>query len=54
MLASQLLPKDAEVELIIQYPHILTPEVTELNERQHIIKTIVERMQQNPLPAEKL
>lgn len=46
------LPEDAEVELIIQYPYILSSEVTESNERQHILKTIVERMQQNPLPVE--
>lgn len=48
------LPEDVEVELITQCLCILSPEVTEPKERQHILKTIVEHMQQNPLPAEKL
>jgi hypothetical protein len=44
-------PEDSEVELIIQGPYLLPPKVLEPDERQHILKTVVERMRQNPLPA---
>jgi predicted DNA-binding antitoxin AbrB/MazE fold protein len=41
----------SEVELIIQGPSILSPEVRETEAQQHILKMVVERMRQNPLPA---
>jgi predicted DNA-binding antitoxin AbrB/MazE fold protein len=45
-------PEGSEVELIIQSPLILPPEVKEAKERQHILRMVVERMQQNPLPVD--
>ena len=44
-------PEGAEVELIIQGPLIVSPEVKEDEERQYILRMVVERMQHNPLPA---
>ena len=46
------LPEDSEVELIVQGPYTLPPEVTNPRERERILKTLIERMQQNPLPPE--
>jgi predicted DNA-binding antitoxin AbrB/MazE fold protein len=46
------LPEGSEVELIIQGPLILPPEVKEGVERQHILRMVVDRMQQNPLPVD--
>jgi len=46
------IPEGLEVELIIQGPLILPPEVKEDKKRQHILKMVVERMQHNPLPAD--
>lgn len=44
-------PEDSEVELIIQGPFLLPAEVMEPDERKHILKTVVKRMQRNPIPA---
>ncbi len=46
------LPEGAEVELILRGPTILPPEVTEPEERARILARLVDRMQQNPIPAE--
>ena len=43
-------PEGSEVELIIHGPIIVPPEVKEGKERQHILRMVVERMRQNPLP----
>ena len=45
------LPEDAEVELIVQGPHLLPPKVKDVAARAEILKQIVERMRQNPIPA---
>ena len=45
-------PEGSEVELIIQGPLILSPEVKDAEERQHILRMVVDRMQQNPLPTD--
>jgi predicted DNA-binding antitoxin AbrB/MazE fold protein len=45
-------PEGSEVELIIQGPLILPPEVKEDEERQHILGMVIERMQHNPLPVD--
>ena len=45
-------PEGSEVELIIHGPLILAPEVKEAKERQHILRMVVERMRQNPLPVD--
>jgi hypothetical protein len=46
------LPENAEVELIIQDSYMLPPQVTEPREREQILKAMLERMQQNPWPAD--
>lgn len=45
------LPEDAEVELTIQGSYVLPPQVTDPKQREQILKTMLERMQKNPLPA---
>lgn len=45
------LPENSEVELIIEGGYIVPPKVTDPQEREQILKRIVERMKQNPLPA---
>lgn len=44
-------PEGSEVELIIQGPFILPPGVREPEEQKQILRRVVERMQQNPIPA---
>jgi len=44
-------PEGSEVELIIQGPFILPPEVREPEEQGSILRTVAQRMQQNPIPA---
>jgi len=44
-------PEGSEVELIIQGPFIFPPAVRKSEEQEHILKMVVERMQQNPIPA---
>ena len=44
------IPEGAEVELVIQGSPLLSPEVTEPAEQACILKTVVERMQKNPIP----
>lgn len=44
------LPEDSEVELLIEGPFIIPPEMWDSQERALIIKRLVERMQQNPIP----
>jgi hypothetical protein len=45
------LPEGSEVELIIQGPAVLPPEVKGSEEKERILRMTVERMQQNPIPA---
>jgi predicted DNA-binding antitoxin AbrB/MazE fold protein len=44
------LPDGSKVELIIQGPAFLPPEVKGNKDREHILRMTTERMQQNPLP----
>jgi predicted DNA-binding antitoxin AbrB/MazE fold protein len=46
------LPDGSEVELIIQGPTILAPEVSDPEEREQILRKMIERMRQNPIPAD--
>ncbi len=46
------LPEGAEVELIVQEPSILPPEVTDPEERARIMEEIIDRMQNNPIPSD--
>jgi predicted DNA-binding antitoxin AbrB/MazE fold protein len=45
------IPEGSEVELIIQGPALLPPELRGSEEKERILKIMVERMQQNPIPA---
>ena len=45
------IPDGSEVELIIHGPALLPPEVKGSEEKEHIIRITVERMQQNPIPT---
>jgi predicted DNA-binding antitoxin AbrB/MazE fold protein len=44
-------PEGSEVELIVHGPLIIPPEVKEAKEREQILRTMIDRMQRNPLPA---
>ena len=44
-------PEGSEVELIIQGPAVLLPEVTDPEERRRILKAVLESTLSNPLPA---
>jgi predicted DNA-binding antitoxin AbrB/MazE fold protein len=46
------IPEGAEVDLIIQERAILPPEITDPDEQKRILGIVVERMLQNPIPAE--
>jgi len=46
------LPENSEVELVVQGPLIIPPSVTDPQERARIRKRVVERMRQNPIPAD--
>ena len=45
------LPEESEVELIVQRPLVVPPEISDREERKRLLKEIVARMQQNPVPA---
>ncbi len=46
------IPEGAEVELIVQGPLVIPPEVADLKERARLLKIVTDRMQQNRIPAE--
>jgi predicted DNA-binding antitoxin AbrB/MazE fold protein len=43
------LPEGTEVELLIQSPPVMPP-ISDLKTRQQVLKALIERMQQNPIP----
>ncbi len=45
------LPEGIEVELFVQPAHVVPPKITDIKDRQNFLKLLVERMQQNPIPA---
>ncbi len=45
------LPEGAEVELTIQGPSVLTPPLMSPEERARVLQTVIERMQDNPIPS---
>lgn len=45
------LPEESEVHLTVQGPLTVPPAVTDRAERARILKAVVERMRQNPIPA---
>jgi len=45
------IPEGLEVELIIHGGSLLSPAVKEIEEKKGILRIVVERMQQNPIPT---
>ena len=43
------LPEGSEVELLIQSSQVI-PSIATVEEKQQLLKSLVERMQQNPIP----
>ena len=46
------LPESSEVELIVEGPFVVPPEVRKPKDRTRIMKTVVRRMQRNRIPAD--
>jgi hypothetical protein len=46
------LPEESEVELVVQGPSIVSPTVTDAEERRRILRQVTDRMRRNPLPAD--
>ncbi|MGH8002754.1 MAG: antitoxin family protein [Brasilonema sp.] len=46
------LPEGAEVELFIQSPQVISPPISDSETKQRFLKSLVERMQQNPIPPD--
>ena len=44
------LPEGAEVELFIQSPQVMSPPISDPETKQRFLKSLIERMQQNPIP----
>lgn len=44
------LPEETEVELLIQSPHVVSPLLSGVEVKKQFLKSLVERMQQNPIP----
>lgn len=44
-------PEGTVVELIVRYPEVIPPEVTDPAEKADVLKGITERMRQSPLPS---
>jgi uncharacterized phage protein gp47/JayE len=45
------LPEGVEAELFVQSPQVATPAIADIDTKQNFLKQLVERMQQNPIPA---
>jgi predicted DNA-binding antitoxin AbrB/MazE fold protein len=46
------LPDGSEVELIVENPRVIRPEEKDPAEKRRILKAMIERMKQNPIPAD--
>ncbi|MGB3405742.1 MAG: antitoxin family protein [Microcoleaceae cyanobacterium] len=44
------LPEGTEVELFVQPSHIVSPSISDIETKQRLLKSLIERMQQNPIP----
>ena len=44
------LPEGTEVELLIQSPPVMPPPISNSETKQQVLKALIERMQQNPIP----
>lgn len=43
-------PEETEVELLIQSPQAVSPPITDIETKRQFLKSLIERMQQNPIP----
>lgn len=46
------LPEEAEVDLLVQGPRLVSPAVTDREQRARVLRQVTERMKRNPIPAE--
>lgn len=44
------LPEGTEVELLVQTPELRSPLMADLEARKRLLHSLLERMQQNPIP----
>ncbi|HLP87252.1 MAG TPA: antitoxin family protein [Nostocaceae cyanobacterium] len=44
------LSEGAEVELLIKSPQIVSPPITDAETKRQLLKSLISRMQQNPIP----
>jgi predicted DNA-binding antitoxin AbrB/MazE fold protein len=44
------LPEGTEVELLVQSPHVVSPPISDIEAKKQFLKSLIERMQQNPIP----
>jgi len=44
------LPEGSEVELLIQPSSIVSPLISDVESKQRFLKSLISRMQQNPIP----
>ena len=45
------LPEGMEVELFVRSSQVIPPKIADITARQNFLKQLVDRMQQNPIPA---
>lgn len=45
------LPEGTEVELLVQSPEIVPPLISDTEIKKQFLQSLVERMQQNPIPS---
>ncbi|MUL36910.1 antitoxin family protein [Gloeocapsopsis dulcis] len=46
------LPEETEVELFICSPQVISPSISDVEAKQQFLKSLIERMQQNPIPSD--
>jgi predicted DNA-binding antitoxin AbrB/MazE fold protein len=44
------LPEGTEVDLLIQSSQVISPSIIDVGNKQQFLQSLVERMQQNPIP----
>jgi len=44
------LPEGSEVELLIQSNSVVSPPISDVESKQHFLKSLISRMQLNPIP----
>jgi predicted DNA-binding antitoxin AbrB/MazE fold protein len=44
------LPEGTEVELLVRSSQVVSPPISDLETKRQFLKSLIERMQQNPIP----